>query len=70
MGQSFAEAARIKAPQLDRIFEIFPDAVISGKGPTAFVFRSIKHNPELPAEINALVREWEGDIYIARPIGR
>ena len=70
VGQSFAEAARIKAPQLERIFEIFPDAVISGKGPTAFVFRGIMHNPELPTEINVLVREWDGDIYIARPIGR
>ena len=70
VGQSFAEAARIKAPQLERIFEIFPDAVVSGKGPTAFIFRDIRHNPELPTEINALVREWDGDIHVARPIGR
>jgi len=70
VGQSFAEAARIKAPQLEQIFEIFPDAVVSGKGPTTFVFRDIRHNPELPTSINDLVREWDGDIYIARPIGR
>lgn len=70
VGQPFSEAARIRAPQLDEIFEIFPDAVVSGKGPTAFVFRSLKLNPELPAGINRLIPSWDGDIYVARPIGR
>jgi len=70
VGQSFAEAARIKAPQLDQFFEIFPDAVVSGKGPTAFVFRSLKDNPDLPAAITDMVRAWDGDTYIARPLGR
>ena len=70
VGQPFSEAARIRAPQLDDIFEVFPDAVISGKGPTAFVFRNLRLNPELPAELNRLITTWDGDIYVARPIGR
>ena len=70
VGQQFSEAARIRAPQLDDIFDIFPDAVISGKGPTAFVFRSMIQHPELPAELNRLIPTWDGDIYVARPIGR
>lgn len=70
VGEPFSKAARVKAPQLDRIFELFPDATISGKGPTAFVFRAISESPELPAEINELVKLWDGDIYVARPIGR
>ena len=70
VGQSFAEAARVKAPQLDQFFEIFPDAVVSGKGPTAFVFRSLKSQPELPAAVIDMVRGWDGDTYIARPLGR
>ena len=70
VGQPFSEAARIRAPQLDDIFDIFPDAVISGKGPTAFVFRSMRLNPDLPAELNRLITTWDGDIYVARPIGR
>ncbi len=70
VGQSFAEAARIKAPQLDQFFDIFPDAVVSGKGPTAFVFRSLKSHPDLPAAVTDMVRGWDGDTYIARPLGR
>ena len=70
VGQSFAEAARVKAPQLDQFFEVFPDAVVSGKGPTAFVFRAWRLNPELPAAVIDMVRGWDGDTYIARPLGR
>lgn len=70
VGQPFAQAARIKVPQLDDIFELFPDAVVSGKGPTAFVFRTLEENPVLPAEINRLIKTWDGDIYVARPLGR
>lgn len=70
VGQPFAEAARIKVPQLDRIFELFPDVTVSGKGPTVFVFRTIASSPELPAEINELIKFWDGDILVARPIGR
>ena len=69
VGQPFAEAARIKAPPLDQIFDIFPDAIVSGKGPTAFISRTLKPNPEVPAELPNLVTGWDGDIYIARPLG-
>lgn len=70
VGQSFAEAARIKAPQLDQFFELFRDAVVSGKGPTAFVFRSMRQHPDLPTEITDMVKNWDGDTFIARPLRR
>lgn len=69
VGQSFAEAARIKAPEIDQILEMFPDALVSGKGPTCFISR-----PSPPAargsELNKLIPGWDGDIYVARPVGR
>jgi len=39
VGQSFADAARVKAPQLDDVFQFFRDAVVSGKGPSTWVKR-------------------------------
>ncbi len=80
-GQSFAEAARAKCPQLDEIFQFFPDAVVSGKGPSTWVKRSY-YDAEYKSEpvqavaggmesfLNRVARTWDGDIYAARPIGR
>ena len=69
-GVSFAEQARGKCPQLDDVFEVFPDAVVSGKGPTAFLRLSYELNPHLPAGIETLLPVWDGDIFVAPAVGR
>ena len=38
-GKSFADQAREKCPQLDRVYHFFRDALVSGKGPTTWVRR-------------------------------
>jgi len=84
VGQSFAEAARVKCPQLDDVFSFFPDAVVSGKGPSTWVKREY-FDAEFEGEpvhaiaggldtflsgIKTMTRTWDGDIYIVRPVGR
>jgi len=63
-GKSFEKQAREKCPWLDEIFEVFPDAVVSGKGPSVWVRRS--EYDEVRDMTNALL-DWNGDIFITRP---
>ena len=82
VGQSFAEAAREKCPQLDEVFRYFRDAVVSGKGPSTWVKRDY-YDVEFdgqPAHAVAggvdtfmstmvvLTKTWDGDIYFTRPV--
>lgn len=84
VGQSFAEAARIKCPELDDVFQFFRDAVVSGKGPSTWVkrdFIDVEFEGQ-PAQAMAggvdtflstmtvLTKTWDGDIYFTRPVGR
>lgn len=66
-GKSFADMARQKCPQLEEVFKRFPDAVISGKGPTAFIKRRQQAEPNLPEVLNELIPQWDGDIFITGP---
>ena len=81
VGQSFAEAARVKCPELDDVFQFFPDAVVSGKGPSTWAKRSY-YDAEYESEpahaiagglesfLNRAIRTWDGDIYFTLPVGR
>ena len=84
VGQSFAEAARIKAPQLDDVFQFFRDAVVSGKGPSTWVKRDYYDAVFEGEPVHAMgggiesfygrmmrmTNTWDGDIYFTEPLGR
>ncbi len=77
VGLSFAAAARIKAPQLNDVFQFFRDAVVSGKGPSTWVkldFYDAEHDGPLKVPpfypVHAMTKSWDGDIYFTRPVGR
>lgn len=82
VGQSFAEAARVKCPQLDDVFHFFRDAVVSGKGPSTWVKRDyidvvFEGEPghaiaggldTFLSTMAVLTKTWDGDIYFTKPV--
>lgn len=64
-GQSFADQAWEKVPWLDEIFELFPDAVVSGKGPTVFVKRNWCEYDDLLTVVHHHIA-WNGDVFMVR----
>jgi 4-diphosphocytidyl-2C-methyl-D-erythritol kinase len=75
-GTPFEAQAKAAAPQLEEVFIHFPDAVISGKGPTAFVAqvgplegpnrRCASNEIQIMEDLKLV---WNGDIFICHPVG-
>jgi 4-diphosphocytidyl-2-C-methyl-D-erythritol kinase len=68
LGKTFAEMCREKAPQLEKVFEVFPNAVISGKGPSTWIKINHEYDAYLAAHLNLFLPGWDGDIFVCRPI--
>ena len=66
----FEQQARAKAPQLEQIFIHFPDAKISGKGPTAFIHRNYPLNKTEEVSLHILSSHWDRDIFVCGPVAR
>lgn len=67
-GKTFAELAREKCPQLIEVFSVFPQAVISGKGPTAWVKLSDEEVRVASGVLDRFAMTWDGDVFVAGPV--
>lgn len=65
-GTKFAEQAWRSCPQLKKVFNVFPDMIISGKGPTAFVART-RDLAEFTIKQMVQFYDWDGDIFLTGP---
>jgi 4-diphosphocytidyl-2-C-methyl-D-erythritol kinase len=67
-GKTFAEQARKKCPQIAEVLTVFPDAVISGKGPTAWVKTTEEGALGFSGVLDKFALTWDGDVFVAKPV--